>query len=220
MRQVYGISYPRSLTTYGQNVVITIGAGGLCGVIGVCVTALYPGHDFSWIMFAVTGGMLGAALVFAFVPLPHGHRLPGRLEHWWRDFHTGWELVRKNPRSALEVFALESARMVLSAARLAVAFGILGVHEPFVLYLVLAPVASVSTILAFTPGAIGIREAAIAGAALALGFKLPTGLLAASVDRGAMIVVTVVLGAVGYAHTTVRLRQVARRASDSEPATL
>ncbi len=109
--------------------------------------------------------------------------------------------------------------MVLSAARLAVAFSVLGVHEPFVLYLVLAPVASVSTILAFTPGAIGIREAAIAGAALALGFKLPTGLLGASVDRGAMIVVAVVMGLAGYAHTTVRLRQVARAATDDAVAT-
>ena len=218
IKQTYGVSYPRSLTTYAQNVVITIGAGGLCGLVGVCATALTSGHSFSWIMFAVTGGMLVGAVVFAFVPLPHGHWLPGKLKHWWRDFHTGWELVRKRPRSALEVLALELARMVLSAARLAVAFSVLGVHEPFVLYLVLAPVASVSTILAFTPGAIGIREAAIAGAALALGFKLPTGLLGASVDRGAMIVVTVAMGALGYAHTTYRLRQVARRATGGEVA--
>ncbi len=217
MKQIYNISYPRSITTYAQNLVITVAAGGVCGLIGVFATALTTGESFSWVMFGVSAGMCASALVFAFVPLPHANWLPGKVKHWWRDFHTGWELVRRNPRSALQVLAVESGRMLLMAARIAVAFKLLGVEAPFVLYLVLAPVASVSTMLAFTPGALGIREAAVAGAALAMGFELPTGLLAASVDRGAAIIVAVVLGAAGYAHTAYLLRQAGR--GESEPPT-
>jgi uncharacterized membrane protein YbhN (UPF0104 family) len=216
MKAVYRIPYIRSISAYAQNLVITIAAGGVCGLIGVIATAIASKNDFSWVMFGVSFGMVAVAITFALLPLPHAHWLPGRLKHWWQDFHAGWEAVRRQPRAAGWVFVVESARMVVMAARLALAFSLLGVSAPFVLFLVLAPVASVSTMLAFTPGAIGIREAAIAAAALAMGFELPTGLLAASVDRGASIIVTVALGAVGYIRTQLRLREV-QRAADREP---
>jgi len=204
-RRIDGVSFPRSLTTYAQNLVITVAAGGVVGVIGVCATAAFTGRDFSVVMALVFVAMLSGAAFFAFVPLPHARWLPGRVQHWWQDFHSGWELVRQNPRSAAAVLGVELGRMLVSAARLQIAFVVLGVHAPFVLYLVLAPVASVSTILAITPGAIGIREGAIAAAALAVNFKLPTGLLAASVDRGASLLVVIVLGLIGYGHMTSRL---------------
>src|ERR1700709_1257046 len=98
MKQIYGISYPRSITTYAQNLVITVAAGGVCGLIGVFGTAMTTGESFSWIMFGVSAGMCASALVFALVPLPKANWLPGKVKHWWRDFHTGWEIVRRNPK--------------------------------------------------------------------------------------------------------------------------
>lgn len=216
MKAVHGVRYPRSITVYAQNLVITIAAGGVVALVGVTLTPILTAQPFSWVMFGVSGAMLAVAVIFAVVPLPHAPWLPGRLEHWWRDFHTGWDLARREPRPAFAVMVIEVLREGVMALRLMLAFSLLGIHVPFSVCLVLAPVASISTMLSFTPGAIGVREAAIAAAALAMGVTFSTGVLAASVDRGASLIVTTTLGAIGYLVTSRRLRAVRRAAPSSE----
>jgi uncharacterized membrane protein YbhN (UPF0104 family) len=108
---------------------------------------------------------------------------------------------------------------VLLACRFAVAFRILGVDAPIGVYLVVAPVTALVTVLAPTPGSLGIREGAVAVVVALLGYSIPTGLLAATIDRAVMLVVACALGSVGYFVTGRRLRA-ARAASTADAATV
>jgi hypothetical protein len=47
-----------------------------------------------------------------------------------------------------------------------------------------------------------------------MGYSVPTGLLAATIDRGVMLCVTLVLGAIGYAITLPRLRRASAAATE------
>ena len=113
---------------------------------------------------------------------------------------------------------LESAKYVVNAARFAVAFNLLGIHESFWLYLVLSPAAGVAGFIAITPGAFGFREGFVAAAAAAMGAGLNSGLLAATVDRALMLATSAVLGSVGLLVTYPRLRARTAAAQSSRTA--
>ena len=144
-----------------------------------------------------------------------------RVAEAWEEFHRGWEAMRRQPRVGAEVFVIDVAKLLILALRSTSAFRILDVRAPFWLFLVLAPVAALAGVLAVTPGALGLREATVAAAAAGMGYGLPTGLLAATVDRGAMILVTVILGSTSYWWTRPAPRRGshprARGASRSQP---
>ena len=103
--------------------------------------------------------------------------------------------------------AIDVVKLLLLAVRFAVAFRLLGVHAPIGVYLVVAPVTALVSAVAPTPGSLGIREGAIALVVTLLGYSVPTGLLAATIDRTVMLVVACVLGGIGYAVTRRRLRR-------------
>ncbi|HEY3724319.1 MAG TPA: lysylphosphatidylglycerol synthase transmembrane domain-containing protein, partial [Acidimicrobiia bacterium] len=217
MKAVHGVGYSRTVSVFGQNFVITIAAAGTVIITGVLTTAAFTTRSLSWIMLVVGIAMVSGAIVLAVVPLPHIRWLRGRPARWWSEFHEGWETLRREPRVAVRVLLLEVVCSVTFALRLALVFDLLGVHAPFFLCLALAPVASPATALAITPGALGFREAAVAGAAVAMGFRVPTGIFAAGIDRGVLLLVTVVFGVGGYVLTLPHLRRARREAAVADP---
>ena len=68
----------------------------------------------------------------------------------------------------------------------------------------------IERVLAPTPGSLGIREGAVAIVVKLLGYSIPTGLLAATIDRAVMLVVACVLGSLGYFVTGRKLRAARR----------
>jgi uncharacterized membrane protein YbhN (UPF0104 family) len=213
MKAVHGVGYSRTVSVFGQNFVITIAAAGTVIITAVLATAAFTARSMSWLMLVVGIAMLGSAIVIAVVPLPHIRWLKGRPARWWSEFHEGWETLRHEPRVAVRVLLLEVVCAVTFATRLMLVFDLLGVHAPFFLCLALAPVASPATALAITPGALGFREAAVAAAAVAMGFRVPTGIFAAGIDRGVLLLVTVVFGVGGYMFTLPHLRKARREAA-------
>ena len=112
--------------------------------------------------------------------------------------------------TAGSVVLIEIAKYVVYAWRFSIAFSLLGVHEQFWLYLVLAPAAGVAAFITITPGALGFRELFVAAAAAAMGAGLRSGLLAATADRAVLLATSIVLGAVGFLVTYPRLRSFPR----------
>lgn len=209
MQVVHQVPYGGSVAVYGALLVATFGGAAVAGL--VAIVAISTGGDVPVAMALVYGAMGAAAVAMVVLPLPALSRSTGRVARGWRAARNGFEQIRSDPVTAGGVILVEAVRYVVLAWRFQVAFALIDLHEPFWFFLGLAPAAGVAGFVAVTPGAFGFREAFVAGAAVGLGSALDSGVLAATLDRGVMFAVTILVGGVGLAATYPRLRS--RRAA-------
>jgi uncharacterized membrane protein YbhN (UPF0104 family) len=208
LKTVHRLRYANTASVVAMNIAISLASTAVVGAMGVVWVTVADGR-ISWIMVLVFAAMLSLSIASARVALPSflAHR-SGRLPAAWREFHAGWETVRRRPRVAATVLVIDVVKLLFLAMRFSIAFRLLGVHLPFGVYLVVGPVAAIVSAVSFTPGSIGFREAAVVASVRAMGYSIPGGLLAATIDRAVMLVVSLVLGGIGYVITLRRLRQV------------
>jgi uncharacterized membrane protein YbhN (UPF0104 family) len=211
LKAVHRLRYANTASFMLMNLALTLGSTALCGLLGLALVAGNPEVTPSWLLVVAFGLLLAAAIGSAVVPLPAGageggHGVRGKLLTAFAEFHRGWETVRCQPRVAAAVLAIDTVKLVILAFRFAIAFELLGVDAPIGVYFVIAPATALVSAVAPTPGSLGLREATVAVVVRLLGYSVPTGLLAATIDRVVMLVVAVVLGSVGYLVTGRRLR--------------
>jgi uncharacterized membrane protein YbhN (UPF0104 family) len=214
LKVVHRLRYANTASFLLMNLALTLGSTAICGMIGLAVLAVNEQADPSWLLVVGFVLLFALSLASALMPLPKRGG-DSRLMRAWAEFHNGWENVRRRPMVAFQVLLIDTVKLVFLAWRFAVAFHILGVDAPIGVYLVVAPVTALVTVLAPTPGSLGIREGAVAVVVKLLGYSIPTGLLAATIDRAVMLVVACVLGSLGYFVTGRRLRA-ARTASPGD----
>lgn len=212
MKAVHDVSYAKSGSNYGANLVISLGSSSVVGIIGVAVYAM-RGGDFAVTVFATFIALGVACFVLLRFPLPNWKILRGKPARFAASFNEGWHEIQRTPITSFQVIAIDIAKYTLTAWRFQIAFGLLGVHESFWFFLVVAPAAAIAGIIAFTPGALGFRELFVTVAAVGMGASFDNGLLAATTDRGVMLASAVVLGIAGYAYTVPRVR----RATTTQP---
>lgn len=206
MKAVHALAYTRNGSNAGANLVISVASSAIVGIIGVAGRGITTG-SISWVMLAIFAAMAvgaGAAMV---VPLPRARFLRGTPQRFWVGFHEGWEELRRQPRTALAVLAIDVGKYAFTALRFQLAFGLVGVEENYWFFLVIAPAAGIAGILSFTPGGLGLREAFLTLTAVTLGTTAVDGLLGATVDRGVLLLCVVVMGLLGYAWTWPRLQR-------------
>lgn len=206
MGAVHGMPYSRNGSSYGANLVISLGSSSVVGVLGVVLYSLVGGR-FAWGVLAAFVGLGAACIVVMNVSIPVHKVLPGRLARAGRTFADGWDEIRRTPRTSITVAAIDVTKYAITAWRFFLAFRLLGVHESYWFFLVIAPAAAIAGIIAFTPGGLGFRELFVTAAAVGMGSGFDTGLLAATTDRGVMLISALVLGVSGYAYTAPRLRR-------------
>lgn len=206
MNAVHGVSYAKSGSNYGANLVISLGSSAVVGIVGVSALAA-SGGDFATTVFAVFVVLGAACIALMRFPLPDWPLLRGKPARAAAAFNEGWHEIQRTPRTSMQVLAIDTVKYLLTAWRFQLAFGLLGVDESFWFFLVVAPAAAIAGIVAFTPGALGFRELFVTTAAVGMGATLDDGLLAATTDRGVMLASALVLGAAGYAYTAPRLRR-------------
>ncbi len=205
LKAVHGMAYARAGSSFGANLVVTFASSAVAGLIGIAGIAATGGSATWWIVAGfVALGVASIAMIA--VPLPHVRWLSGRPARVWTAFHQGWEDLRRRPMVAGQVLTLDLAKYVLVAIRFQLAFSLLGVDEPIWYFLVMAPAAGIAGAISFTPGGLGVRELLVTAAAVGVGSSLDDGLLAATVDRGVMLLASLVLGGIGYAYTRRRIR--------------
>lgn len=207
LKVVHGFPYSRSGSSFGANLIITFASSAVAGLLGLAGVVAGGGTATWWIVAAFAALGVGSCL-FVLVPVPQVRWLRGTPARAWNGFRDGWEDLRRRPRVAVEVLVVDLVKYVLVAWRFQIAFGLLGVHEPLWYFLVIAPAAGLAGALSFTPGGLGFREAFVTAAAVGMGAELDTGLLAATVDRGVMLVTAIVLGTLGLVVTSRRMRRV------------
>ncbi len=207
LKVVHDLPYTRSGSSFGANLVITLASSGIAGLVGLVAYWLGGGTVRVFVVVAVALLIVGS-VVLAVVPLPDSPWSTGLVARVWSGFRSGWEDLRQQPAVALQVLALDLAKYVLVAWRFQLAFSLLGVDEPIWYFLVIAPAAGIAGAISFTPGGLGIREALVTFAAVGMGSQFDVGLLAATVDRGVMLATALVLGTIGYAYCTHRMRTI------------
>jgi len=219
LKVVHRLRYANTASFLLMNLALTFGSTAICGLLGLAVLAVNEQADPSWLLVVGFVLLFALSIASALMPLPKRSEPGGRLMRAWAEFHNGWENVRRQPRVAFEVLLIDTVKLVFLAWRFAVAFHILGIDAPIGVYLVVAPVTALVTVLAPTPGSLGIREGAVAVVVKLLGYSIPTGLLAATIDRVVMLVVACVLGSLGYFVTGRRLRAARARDAAGAPVT-
>ncbi|WAT18762.1 lysylphosphatidylglycerol synthase domain-containing protein [Aurantiacibacter sp. MUD11] len=209
--QVHGLSYDRNLGLIALRfglllaisaVMATIGIVGLGLVDGVKDAALTLG------LFAVAGIVV---LLFLWRVAPsQGEGLLWRL---WNGFvaaiHEGRQ--RKDRLAILAVLIV--VQLALGAIRMDIAFDIVGTPVDLPLLLVVSPVVVVLGLFSFA--SLGVREAIIGGLVAATGHNFAAGVIAASAERAALLLLCLTLGVVGTAVMSLRMRAVARAEDES-----
>ncbi len=216
LKVVHGTDVATASSGYAANLVITIASTGM---VGLGATAwMGPQSDGAQALALAFAGMIALALVCVVIPIPAaGFGSSSRVRRFVTTAVRGWAEVRADPRTAGSVVVIEVVKYLIAAWRMQLAFGWLGFDQDFAFFLVLAPVAGITSFIGITPAALGFRELGVSGAAVALGRPLEEGILGATVDRAALFAVSVVLGTFGLIYTTRRLRSASEPEPDDEP---
>lgn len=205
MKQVHGLRYARFGSIFGIRTVLLVSASGLLGAVATLGLWLVEGRP-AWALLVVFVGMGIGALVALFVPLPmlaeNGRRLP----RVWNDFADGFAAARARPRVSATVLGFTLLQQLLLGMRLYIGFQAFQTDASPWFMLLLAPLVMLVSFVAFTPGGLGLREAAIGYVAYATGQNFDLGLFAGSLDRAVMMAMTVVLGVPSFLYVWKRLR--------------
>jgi uncharacterized membrane protein YbhN (UPF0104 family) len=203
LKAVHHLSYSRSASGYGANLLLTVLSTGVLGLVATLVMGGSHGV-WSWVLIAIFSGLVVVALTALLIDLPSTTR-QGRLARIWRGFHEGWSEITSHSRTALTVILIELVKYLILAVRIQLSLSWVGVSEPYAFFLVIAAATGVVTFVALTPAAIGLREIAIGFAAAALGVQFDVALLGATLDRAVMLVWVVLIGGAGLIYTARKM---------------
>jgi len=206
MNVVHKLSHAKNGSSYAANLVISLGSSSIVGMIGVGLYDLAGGQFAAMVFFAyfLLGVLCVALMRFS---LPIHSSFPVKIARACRTFNEGWIEIKRTPRTAVVVLFVDVLKYLVTAYRFYLAFQLLGVSESYWFFLVVAPSAAIAGIIAFTPGGLGFRELFVSAVVVGLGTNFDTGMLAATTDRGVMLISALVLGGIGYCYTTPRIRQ-------------
>ena len=206
MKQLHGLRYARFGSIFGIRMVLLVSASGLLGALGTLGLWIFEDRP-AWLLLGAFVGLSLASVVAFLVPLPRIGRGEKRLFRVWNDFVDGFATARARPRVSFLVLALTLLQQLALGMRLAVGFDAFQAQTSPSFLLLLAPLVMLVSFVAITPGALGLREAAIGYVTFATGYAFDLGLFAGSLDRAVMLALTLVLGAPSFVHIWRRLGQ-------------
>ncbi len=210
LKSVHGLRYARFAGVTGLRSIITVIATGLLGLIGTLAVAFDGGH-LSVPLLAGFFAMLVLPLLAWFIRVPERKEGVGRLRHMIHDFLQGMSLLRERPGASFWAFVWVILQELSMVARFYVATRATGTEPALSLLLLLSPVAALASYAALTPGALGLREAAMGGATFAVGHSFSSGILLGTIDRAVFMAVTTVVGSVSFLLIWLRIRRVERQ---------
>lgn len=209
LKEAYGLSYARFGSMFGVRSIITLFGTGMFGLMGTSGVA-WSGHRLSFeLLFGFTLMLAVAALIWV-LPAPAVPRGLGPLGRILAELLEGARELRRQPAAGLSVLALTLVQQVLLAARFYVATRGTSAEAPIALLILLSPVATLATYVAWTPGGLGFREAAMGGATYAVGTSFSSGILLGTVDRTMLLLVVAVLGMPSFVWLWAKLRRLQR----------
>jgi len=173
---------------------LMIFSSGLIAASAMIILAgdLYTSHVLFLSFFI--GCAFAPVVLFLSVRLNLWRIFPNNIAEWINNFGRSFAQVNnKNGIVALLVLLI-SLQFLFVSTRMYLCFDYAGIEIGMLALMVLAPLGSILSVLAITPGGIGVREFVVASACVVLGFSFEQAMQALIIDRVAMIVVAIVLG--------------------------
>lgn len=204
MKQVHGLRYARFGSVFGIRTVLMLSASGILGTIGTLGLWLFEGRA-AWLLLVAFMAMLLATAAAVFFRLPRAKESGARLPRIWNDFLDGFATARARPRVSALVLVLLVLSQAALGLRLFISFDAFQVQASAWLLVLLAPIVVLISFTAITPGALGLREAAIGYVALATGYDFNLGLFAGSLDRAVILALTLAIGTPSFVYVWRRL---------------
>jgi uncharacterized membrane protein YbhN (UPF0104 family) len=202
---VHGLRYARFGSIFGIRTVLLVCACGLLGTLGTLGLWLFEGRP-AWLLLVLFIGMAVVAAIALSLRLPRFEVRGRRLPRIWNDFVDGFATAKAQPRLSFIVLGLILMQQLTLGLRLLIGFEAFQAQTSPWLLLLLAPLVMLISFVAFTPGGLGIREAAIGYVAFATGYDFNLGLFAGTLDRAVLLTLTVALGPPSFIYIWKRLR--------------
>ena len=174
----------------------------LTGMIGiVCVGYIY----FTYHRFNI-GFCL---LMIGFVGLPLGgywlqktylsNRLPqNRFWNKFEVFNSSLGMFSENRALMFKTSLFILLQIIIFTFRFFVSSMLLNERVPLIVLFLMSPIAITTSLLVLTPGGIGFRETLLGIVSRLTGYGFESGIFMATVDRGVLIVATLIFGAISY----------------------
>ena len=192
------------LSTFGvrlQDFAVVLGQQYLLNALASSVLAtgalwLAPGRVGAGTVLGTLAFMGIGAAAFGFLAWDGFARfLPANVAERFRQ--TGVRslaIFKHDAPAAMGAMALTIAMCLVSAARMIVVFDIVGVDVGFADSLVISASLMLSALLAVTPAGLGITESLVGLTAALLSHSGPQGVLAATIDRAAILALSILIG--------------------------
>lgn len=204
MNQIHGLRYARFGSIFGIRTVLLVSASGLLGVVSTTGLWLSEGRP-AWLLLGGFVLLAIGSVVALLAPLPRFGTGETRVTRIWNDFVEGFAMARARPTVSFVVLTLTVLQQLALGVRLYVGFDAFQAPPSVWVLLLLAPLVMLVSFVAITPGALGLREAAIGYVAFAAGGDFSLGLFAGSLDRAVMLGLTLLLGTPSFVFIWRRL---------------
>ena len=205
MRRVHGVEYSRSLGLIVLRMFLVAWISALLALVGLLALRFGGAASDSPAVLVLSVGLVFSALLF-FIPLPAGDQNTGMAGQFLLGFSSAIAMAKERRDLVGVLVFLLLAQTAIVAFRLHLAFTVTGNPMDWPILVIVAPLAILLSLFFFA--SLGIREALIGGVIAATGSEFSAGVFAASVDRGALIVLSFTFGSVATVLVLRRLRAV------------
>ncbi len=190
LRRLHKIEFSRLAGIIAiRNVLLCLAAGAF-GLLGLGL-AEGVSSPWLWLIYLGMSGLMVAGYLCSRLDVSFGVSRLGKI---FEIFMRGFGSLASHPILSLAIFVLIALQFSVLGGRLWLAFDAAGERVDLSTLLLLAPAATVLSIIAITPGNMGLREWIIGLLSAAMGNDLAFGMLAIALDRIVLILVTLALG--------------------------
>lgn len=193
LKQVHGLDYKRNLGLISLRMGILLAISAAMAVAGILWLGGEQGMRDAFIALVLFSGAGAASILFLSRVAPI--EKAGRISEVWNGFAAAIMEARSHKRRLAAIAALIVFQLALAALRMDVAFDIIGTPVDLAVLLVVAPVVVLLSLFSFAT--LGIREAIVGGLVAATGLDFSAGVIAASAERAALMLLSFTLGAIG-----------------------
>ncbi len=169
------------------------------GVVGLlCELWLFSvgSLEWSWPLAGVLALSLVLSLLVLLIPIRIGNNHKWRIVNFFQRLFSSWEILRTNKKLLCYMFALQVLVLLAQALRLWVCFKGMGIEVSIPAIIIASFLGHLGTLVGYTPGGLGFREAAITVGCQLMGVDPSSALAAAVLDR--IVMTATVLGFGGF----------------------
>jgi len=204
LKNKHNLSYAKFISASLAIFVCFIAVNGFIGLVILLYRMAFAGNPVSPFLLLGFGAMAACIIVF-WIPLDF-FRVPERFRNRITQAVDGWMFVGKYPALVLNLVGLQTASMILLAARYYVAFHMLSQNVSMSDVALFSSAAVLTQLVSIAPGGLGVTESIVAAVASALGFDMGVSVVAVGLDR---LVSTIAILIVGGIDTVILGKQLA-----------